>query len=121
MKAILLLLLCASTAFGQRISEFTSTNVAAGTNLFPIVVAPGVAGGTFKITVANLNSNSVFSGVPNFSTNGLTLNGTNVISASAGLTNTGAMIFTDGTNLLVVFQNAAGARTTNKLSKSSWP
>jgi hypothetical protein len=50
------------------------------------------------------------------------LPGTNTISAVAQANvGMGAQMFTDGTNLVVAFQNAAGTRTTNKLSMTSWP
>jgi len=48
--------------------------------------------------------------------------GTNTISAPQTANSMmGAQIWSDGTNLCCVFQNAAGTRTTNKLSMASWP
>jgi len=43
------------------------------------------------------------------------------VSASASLAFAGAQLLSDGTNMLVVLQNAGGARTTNKLSMVAWP
>lgn len=42
-------------------------------------------------------------------------------TAPAPNTGFGAHLWTDGTNLCVVIENAAGARTTNKLSMAAWP
>lgn len=50
------------------------------------------------------------------------LSGTNTIGAP-GLQGPlmGCQLYSDGTNLVGVFQNAAGTRTTNKFTMSAWP
>ncbi len=63
--------------------------------------------------------NRVAVGVPGVTN--VFLYGTNITSFLTGVSAMGATLGTDGTNLLVVFQNAAGTRTTNKLSMASWP
>jgi hypothetical protein len=132
-KILLILLLAAPGANAQRLSALIQTNVVVGTNTLPVVVYPNAASGTRQISVANLFSNRALVGWATFdgpvtnagnailNTNGLTLRGTNQISAPASLGEMGAHLWSDGTNLCVVLQNKSGGRSTNKLSMTAWP
>ena len=76
--------------------------------------AQAFSGTTFSGTTATWTSNATVGA-------GMVLLGTNTVVAPGVLTVMGAHLWTDGTNLCVVLQNAAGTRTTNKLSMTGWP
>lgn len=72
----------------------------------------------------NVSTNDIqtINGTFRGSTNGLVLPGVGQISAPNALLSTaGAHLWSDGTNLCVVMQNAGGTRTTNKITMSAWP
>ena len=84
--AILLLLPVAANA--QRISALGTTNVAAGTNVIALVVAPNVTNGTRQIRVDNLFSNRTISGfVVLTNLNGYTVAGTVITNYAGNATN----------------------------------
>jgi hypothetical protein len=80
----------------------------AGTGLSNIPPA-GIVGGA-----ATLGGANVFTGSNAFAA-GLRVGGT------GGPAGAGAHLSTDGTNLLVILENGAGGRTTNKVTLSPWP
>ena len=100
--AILLLLPVAANA--QRISALGTTNVAAGTNVIALVVAPNVTNGTRQIRVDNLFSNRTLSGFVTLTNlNGYTVAGTAITNIGGTTTNVFTVPIPDDNGALLKF------------------
>lgn len=85
------------------------------------IISSSTTASSSNLTV-NLRSGDTV-GWGNFGAGSYFLSGTNRISApwNFNTNQMGATIFSDGTNIVVAFQNSANVRTTNKLSMVAWP
>lgn len=96
--------LSASAQATNRISALTATNVAAASNLVPIVTNPNATNGTKVIRIENLFSNAVFWGSIGIGTNSpaarlhLQLQGSNAVLSITGITNAGPPATTTNAN-----------------------
>ena len=74
------------------------------------------------VTVTNSSTEnvSITNGVVN-ATKGVILPASTPFTAPGSLGIQGAHLWSDGTNLCIVFQNSVGTRTTNKVTMTTWP
>lgn len=89
-----------------------------GTGTLPAILADGTLMKTNVLNVTTVNASTLFI------TNGITIFGLGLTATnrSPGQPSAaGALVWSDGTNIIATLRDAGGAFTTNKLSMAAWP